>query len=53
MKITLPTRSLMSAKFKYTPACATDVRKTWEKFARLQRMKGDKRDNVAVHQNAV
>jgi hypothetical protein len=39
----LPTRPITHPRFKYVPACRTDVRRTFRKFrllARLQRAMG-------------
>ena len=41
-RLTMPTRTLtdLSKPAKYVNASNTDVRATWEKFRRLERMKG-------------
>jgi hypothetical protein len=33
-----PARSILDPKFKYVPAAQTDIRKTFAKYRRLQRM---------------
>lgn len=38
-RTTHPTRPLTGSKFKYRNAASTDVRATFEKFRRLQRMR--------------
>jgi hypothetical protein len=34
----MPSRALVGGRHRYVPAAQTDVRKTFEKFARLQRI---------------
>lgn len=37
-KVTMPSRPLLGGRLRYVPAAKTDIRKTFAKFQRLQRM---------------
>lgn len=37
-KLTMPTRTLVGGRHRYVPAAQTDVRKTFAKFERAQRI---------------
>jgi hypothetical protein len=37
-KVTLPSRALVGGRLRYVPAAKTDIRQTFAKFQRLQRI---------------